>query len=630
MTTDNRTQSNPPADESRPSETAPRVLPAKPAATQSPKADWGTTEPLIEFVNYNGTTCMTNPNDPNQIDEKIRDILTSKRILKQDKRVGYLYVFSGKTAPGMYKVGYTSNLRDRKTKLEKCYGDLELRCFVECPNARLFENVVHAELLPYRRKHQCPKHALKADGTEREHTEWFKADLQDIFDTIMAWSLYARMLYRRGLFVDKRNHGTPLPGAATRADRWRRWALMETGRWMDGLSSKVSVVPKIAAPEKNVDADPSDESDSECESIFSSPVGHSGTPSTTPATTPETTPGLGDHEKDDYDLSPTPAEKYTRSSSLEIYDDDDGDLEVRPKKPVERVLFVPKKTSPAMQQKDLPFVDIQGLWSTRIENTANSDTSPVLDNSPTDIPPSKLVDDEIRSLLAKNPCLTENPGTIYVAKHTEKDLYKMYYRKKDSPRKSKECFTRLTPYFEIQCTNTLGIQSLVMAQFADFKKSYKCGKCDTTHNNWINASGEVITASLRAWTELVDMGYDDTKDSLDVLSQGTDRWTTWAREAVAKSRGDDREAKNKQEEAQENESSSATDETPTGESREISRSGTDAASEGSSKDRGHSSRPTRIIRRMSNLKAEMTSQGSDGSLWPRSLLEWLMSMLFRN
>ncbi|KAL6229789.1 hypothetical protein BDW75DRAFT_224441 [Aspergillus navahoensis] len=578
--------------------------------------------PFIEFVNYSGGSCMINPNDPTQIDRKIRELL-SKKILKQDDSGGYLYVLSSEATEGAYKVGCTHNLPERIKGLKRCYGVLKLLCFVECPNVDLFEKVVHAELLQYRLKHPCPKHDCKLDGTEREHTEWFKADLQDIFDTVTTWSLYARMLYRCGLSVDRNNHSAPLPGASSRADRWRRWALLETGRWMDGLSSNVSVVPEKATPEKNLETDAGDETDSECESIFSSPADRSGTPGTTPATTP----GFDDHEKDDYSLSPIPAEKCTRFDSLEIDDDDEDDLADRPRQPVERTLFVRKESSPTMQQKDLPSDDLQSLWSAR-NDTTNSDTGPVPDTSPTNIPSSESIDNEIRSFLDKNLHLTEKPGTIYLTKHTETESYKIYFRKKGSPRKSRECYTKLEPCFEIECTNTRGIQDLVLAEFTDWKKSYKCRECGTAHNNWINAPREEITASLRAWTELVEVGYDSTKISSDVLSQGADRWTRWAREAVAKSREDGREARNQQKEAQDDKSSSVADGTSAVELRQIPRNGTGAASESSSKDRGRGGRVMgEIIRRLPNLKEEMASQGSDGPLrsWPWA--GWLVSRL---
>ncbi|KAL4977563.1 hypothetical protein BDW66DRAFT_149876 [Aspergillus desertorum] len=568
------------------SETAPRVRSAESGAPQTPKAKRGTTKRTVEFVNYTGERSSINPDDPIQIDKKIKEIF-GKPIANPDKRVKYLYVFSRKGTKGMYKIGLTHDIFQRKKELESCYEELELHCYVECPNVHLFESVAHAELLQYRRKHSCPYHSPKANGAETEHTEWFEADLQVILDTVTAWSLYARMLYRCGLTLDGNNHSVQIPGASQRSDRWRRWALKEAGRWMDGVSSKVSVVGEKAMPEQVIETDAADETASEPESTFSSPADFSDTPGTTPATTPGTTPEPCGHEKDDYGLSPTPAGRYIMPGSLDIDDDDEDDVNNRPRQPVERDLFGRKKSLPTMRQKSLSSDDCQSLRSTRDGNTQISDAEPVPDT-------------RIRALLTQDLYLTENPGTIYLTKHTERESYKIYHRKKGSPRKRSECYTQQKPYWEIECTNTLGIQNLVLAEFADWTTSHECGACNKSHNNWIEAPGERISESLRAWTDLVEVGCDYTEFSFDLLSQDVDRWTKWAREAVAKGR----EAKCKQKEAQEDESFSAVDRTSVEEPRQISRTETDAASEGNSKDSGRGGQgPTNVIPNGGNGKS---------------------------
>ncbi|KAL4793738.1 hypothetical protein BDV19DRAFT_212998 [Aspergillus venezuelensis] len=82
----------------------------------------------------------------------------------------FLYILEHKNYKGMYKVGFTEGhkrIRDH----EKCYPGLSLHDYVPCPNAELFEKIVHLEFVQYRYSHFCKYHC-------HEHIEWFEAPPQ--------------------------------------------------------------------------------------------------------------------------------------------------------------------------------------------------------------------------------------------------------------------------------------------------------------------------------------------------------------------------------------------------------------------------------------------------------------------
>ncbi|KAL5341359.1 hypothetical protein BJX70DRAFT_359449 [Aspergillus crustosus] len=596
----------------------PALAQAASLATAATKRD--AAKRTIKFSKYLDSDSTTNPDD---IDKKIRNFL-SKKVTKQDKNPSYIYVFSqAGSSQGIYKVGQTKNPPERQKDLERCHGKLELHCLVPCPNVQLFECVVHAELLHYRRKASCPCR-LRTDGSESQHTEWFEAELQEILDTVMAWSLYGRMLYSTGLALDGNNQMIPMPGSLTqRSDRWRRLVLGETIRWMDGIPSNVTVVPEKPTPEKLDIAEkdivespaPEPSSESESESIFSSPGDYPSSRDTTPATTPETLIDFDNDGNNDYGLSPTRNGKYGMPGSFDVDEEDedeDGDEEDRLQLPRKGPLF-----GRAKREEYLPTDDHQSIHPTRDETTAKSDSDSVPD---TDADPTGLrnaqIDTEIITHLSSTPSLTATarPGTIYLAKHQTTSSYKIYYRKTNSPRKGQDCYTKTNPYHEIECTNTVRIQKLVLAQFMDCTDNFHCSGCDKMHTNWINAPGEKIIASLRAWLALLEAGYVHTESSMEenVLSQDADRWTRWARNAVAelgnKSEG---EGDRRQKDGEDNKDngSPAGDKSTTEIPQGISRTGTDASCEGNTKDGSRGGRVIQgIKRRVTDLKEGITRQ----------------------
>ncbi|KAJ0419353.1 hypothetical protein BJY00DRAFT_286332 [Aspergillus carlsbadensis] len=513
--------------------------PAESAAPQTPKAKKGSDERLIEFVSYTGTKSKINPDDPKQIDAKIRDIL-ARKIAKQDNHVSYLYVFSQKKIKKkrFYKIGLTWDLATRQKNLERCYGPLELHCFVECPNVKMFEDVVHAELLQYRRVHLCEEDTCEVD----KHTEWFEASLDEILDTVTAWSLYARMLYRCGSSLDRNHQSVPMPGWLTRPDRWRRFALGEATRWMDEIPSNVTVIPEKEMPQSPTETEALDEPGSEPESTFSSPASLSDTPRTTPETTPGTSPDSYGDEKEDYGLTPTPAARHMVPDGVDEEDEYPVDRVGQPAKRVER-----KLSFGSMRRQEVSSDKSPNTPSTAGGGAAHPDAGSVSETSPTDTQSSGMIETTVQKALEEYAAAPEDPGTIYLTVHAERETYKIFHRGPRTLRKNRSCYSKPDHSFAITCTNKAGVQNLVLAQFESRVHWDTCGyeRCRTEHKDWIHAPVEDLKASLCAWSELLEVGYDvsDIPKKKD-LSQDENGWTTWARETAAARRGTEEARRN--------------------------------------------------------------------------------------
>ncbi|KAL4738221.1 hypothetical protein BDV11DRAFT_206136 [Aspergillus similis] len=411
----------------------------RPADPQTPITKNVKDQGQIFITKYTPEKSKIKPDNPTDIDRQVRRVL-AERFENKDKAATHLYVFSYEGAKDLYKVGLTQHLT-RVTEQEKCYSKLKLHCFVECPNAALFESVVHEEFRQYRRKYMC-QHCRNKKGDPVQHKEWFQAPLRDILDSVTAWSLYARMLYGDGLSIDRNYQNLPTPGFLSRPDRWRRWALAETMRWMDMEPSQVAIVPERPKPTEIKESESEYESASETASVFS---GH-GSPLETPGTTPGTTPGITpltnpkslDNKRDYYTLSPAPAKGHTGPVDLPGEDEEDEDDWENSHRRVERALF----TSPHFKK---PI----GPHSTGESSAANLDASSASHTSSADIPSasSTSVDDGVRRVLEEITQLSEKPGTIYLTPaHPEKKSYKIYSRRKGASR-SKECYSNQKPHF---------------------------------------------------------------------------------------------------------------------------------------------------------------------------------------
>ncbi|KAL4982899.1 hypothetical protein BDW68DRAFT_169906 [Aspergillus falconensis] len=340
------------------------------------------------------------------------------------------------------------------------------------------------------------------------------------------------MLYGDGLSTDGNYQTLPAPGFLSRPDRWRRWALAETMRWMDMTPSQVAIVPERSMPTETNESESIDESASEAASVFSGHGDLSDTPGSTPGTTPLTSPESLDDKRDYYAVSPAPARRRTDPVDLSSGGEDEDDWDDSHQR-VERALF------PSPHPKEL-----KSHLSTRESSTANLDANLVPHTSPTDIPStsSTSVDEGVRRVLENIAELPEKPGTIYLTPpHPEKKSYKIYFRRKEASR-TRECYSIPDPYFKIECTNTQGIQKLVLAEFGGLTHSDTCGTggCRTKHRDWINAPGKDIEESLRAWTALMEVGYARADVPGENLSRGADRWRKWAMETARKGKEEER------------------------------------------------------------------------------------------
>jgi hypothetical protein len=514
------------------SEIASRTKPEEP---QTPKPKSGADCQRILFQASPQTKKLKNPLD---LDAEVRRVLAGN-IEIQDKKETSLYIFSYEHAPGVYKFGKTNHLDRRTAEHKKCYPGLEMRIQLACPNAGVFERVVDAELSRYRRFHFC-------GVCRKNHIEWFEAPLKTIQYVATAWSLYATMLYEHGLSVDANHQRLPLRGFSTREDRWCRWALGEATRWMDKNPNPTAALPKIHVLDQVSETDDTDASDSEAESTFSSPESLADTPGTTPATSP------GSYgENGDYGLSPSPAERYTKIKSTAMLKEDEGDNDddddncfaKGTKKPTKRALFVPSnKARNGLSRERARFMDAQSPPSSQEDSAADSDTDlgPESNNSIENGSSTLAIDAKIRELLlTRSPHLTKNHGTIYLTAHADKSSYKIFNRGLEIQRKNnRDCYSQPAPDFAITCTDKVGIQNLVLAQFKDSVERGTCGYdgCSRTHFNWINAPLDDIRAKLRAWTELFEVGYDIVDIPKKGFSRDEDRWTKWAKETVAAAR----------------------------------------------------------------------------------------------
>ncbi|BCS24878.1 GIY-YIG nuclease family protein [Aspergillus puulaauensis] len=475
----------------------------------------------LRFHSYYTPRSRKKPDSPEALDVMVRQLLSGNIGVKQKE---CLYVFSDNHTSDAYKVGCGADLSRAMEGWEKCYPKHKLHCFTECPNAYLFERVVHAELALYRRRHKCTM-------CPREHEEWFEAPLPVILDSVRAWSSYASMLYRRGLAIDGYHQILPLAGFSNRQDRWRRWALKETMRWMDGTPGHTDSSQEQPPPERIDLTNSGNISGSETASTAStasSPASSCDTPGTTPATTP------GSFGMEEYGLSPTPGVRYD-TRKPEVPDEDNDDIEGKSESVV-RALF--PRAKPGSPSSPGPTIPAEDVLPSKIEtsNLPKSSVDPVSEPPSTSMPSSTRVDEKVRDLLEKNTEHPYNPGTIYLTPpHPQKGSSKIYYRQ-DKPRSKRERYTNLPPDLEIRCTDAAVIQGLVLAEFDGWTHKDTCGRdgCKTGHFNWINRPGDVISASVQAWATLLERGYDRALIPPMGFSRDADRWTKWAQETATK------------------------------------------------------------------------------------------------
>ncbi|KAE8339456.1 hypothetical protein BDV24DRAFT_75554 [Aspergillus arachidicola] len=164
----------------------------------------------------------------------------------------YLYIFECEEAEGLCKLGRTGNLPRRASQHEKCYPNLMERWCLYCPNSTVFEKVVQLEFARHRYKHAC----LKCNVT---HTEWFKADFDDIYQHVKVWCQFSQ-----GLQSPEKRSQVSIPlffEFPSDPDRWYKWAQGYVQSWDNKMSpSEPNTSGKSFVDQDNVTVDDDAES----------------------------------------------------------------------------------------------------------------------------------------------------------------------------------------------------------------------------------------------------------------------------------------------------------------------------------------------------------------------------------
>jgi hypothetical protein len=214
--------------------------------------------------------------------DQIMDRRISQKFNNRDwnDRRDYLYIFECEEAKGMCKLGRTSNPPRRARDQEKCYRRLRQRWTLYCPNSEVFERVVQLELAERRYQHECR-------SCTKTHTEWFKADLEEMVKRAKVWCQLSCHLQT----CQKRLQLTlPLAGVSSDPDRWYKWAQRWVQTWDDYDSQAAQETPDRSVINHTRTADASLDIDNDTQSV----------PGLSPSSS---SPGTPD---DDYSVPPTP------------------------------------------------------------------------------------------------------------------------------------------------------------------------------------------------------------------------------------------------------------------------------------------------------------------------------------
>ncbi|KAL4865933.1 hypothetical protein BDV12DRAFT_199701 [Aspergillus spectabilis] len=223
------------------------------AGLQTPQKDEGSALNL-EFEPYRTKEIEVMLQDLDlNVDKKIINKLTDDTGRDKDK-YKYLYILGHEATEGMYKIGYAKHHKRITIDHERCYPNLHVWGYIPCPNAELFEKLVHLEFVQHRYKHKCDHHGF--------HTEWFKVHIDDIWKSIHAWSQFSRELYRADPTGKKKKFYLLLPGFDSGPERWHKWAMEWVERWsgkgpvsQSHIQDKYSY-DKAIQPENDVEAVP--------------------------------------------------------------------------------------------------------------------------------------------------------------------------------------------------------------------------------------------------------------------------------------------------------------------------------------------------------------------------------------
>ncbi|KAL4811960.1 hypothetical protein BDW67DRAFT_189140 [Aspergillus spinulosporus] len=446
------------------------------------------------------------------VDEEVRGKLT-KRMVNLDRKTSHLYIFSSPEAKGFYKVGRGQDISRPTKSQERCYPNHELHCYIECPNASLFERVVHAEFLLYRRKHTCKR--CKPEG--REHIEWIEAPLQDILDSVTAWSMYARWFYQCGNDIDERQ-SLPLSGFSDRADRWRNWALEETMRWMKSSHGRMASVSRQGVQERSYEAEIAEhgwEIGSEDEYFLDSVPGLSDSPGTTP--------GLEEIQEPPTPATPTPASRgvadgYTRKQKNALWTpEEETNWELTTTKPTARTLFPDTGQRPSDKQRPILRAEEPAVGGTSSEKCSKNDgdrgaTSSRervdniqgISNADIDEKVRKIIDEVVSKVQEMSTGSSQEIGTInLLSLESARGFYRVCCRKGNgtlSP--SKECYDNATRFYNIP--NYTEVKKLLLNKFKVAPPNRICGRCRKSHRDWIKFFEEDTTTGIELPKESVN------------------------------------------------------------------------------------------------------------------------------
>ncbi|KAL4940877.1 hypothetical protein BDV06DRAFT_223682 [Aspergillus oleicola] len=498
---------------------------ARPADPQTPPAKNHKPRQLA-FQNYSNFKPKSHLHEVKTVDIRVR-IKLAEDIIKEDKKANHLYVFSSPEAKGFYKVGRGQKLTRPTTGQESCYPGHELHCYIECPNAELFERVVHAEFFWSRRKHRCNK-------CSKTHREWIEAPLQDILDSVAAWSLYAQWLHRCGIHIDQQQQTLLTPGLSDRADRWRNWALQTTMRWMDNPRCRMPPIFHETTSKDQYFAD--------------SVPGLSDSPGSTPGSEGINYPPTPS--------TPTPVprglvmNKHTGKQTNALWVPEEETWENANTKPTARALFIKHDQQPSDQGRTLLGAKGSGFHGSLTKERSKSNGDRPTESGPEatgDIqgPLDAEVDKKVREVLAKtllevqvtNAGPREGSGTIHLLSlESAKGLYRICCRRDNKDLPERKCSDNTTPFHDIP--NYMAVKKLLLAEFGVPPPNRKCERCSKTHRDWIEVSEDNIRTSIEIWKEFMKVGCQDVHGHNCKLSKGPDRWRRWGRDKVAEMQKD--------------------------------------------------------------------------------------------
>ncbi|KAL4985175.1 hypothetical protein BDW68DRAFT_179947 [Aspergillus falconensis] len=161
-----------------------------------------------------------------------------ERINNNPNKSIYLYLFGHAAATGVYKVGNTKHMQRMTRQHELCYPGLLVYCFNHCPNAELFEKLVHGEFSQRQRQHTCETCQIEPI----DHKEWFEVPLEELVNCINEWSLFSRMLYRddtRARLAEL-DFNIDVRNLSKDPAMLRKWAMDKVAQW-SGKSSRGQV-----------------------------------------------------------------------------------------------------------------------------------------------------------------------------------------------------------------------------------------------------------------------------------------------------------------------------------------------------------------------------------------------------